>query len=54
MYSCKCQGPCLPHCYSKNNNYLLFFMIGIILGMLLYHIKVQYSYYYEYENDDEL
>ena len=44
MYCSKCQGPCLPHCYSKNNNYLLFIMIGIILGMILYHIKIQYFY----------
>lgn len=48
MYSEKCYGPCLPHCYSNNKNYLLFIMIGIILGMLLYHIKVQYCY-----NDNE-
>ena len=44
MSSSSCKGPCLPHCYSKNNNYLLFIMIGIILGMILYHIKIQYFY----------
>lgn len=42
--NCNCKGPCLPHCYLKNNNYLLFIMIGIILGMILYHIIVKYSY----------
>ena len=42
-----CKGPCLPHCYSKNNNYLLFIIAGIILGILLYHIyyiKIQDCY----------
>ena len=48
MYSDKCEGPCLPHCYSRNRNYLLFIMIGIILGIILYHIKVQY-----YNHNDE-
>ena len=38
MSSSSFQGPCLPHCYSKNKNYLLFIIVGIILGMLLYHI----------------
>jgi len=42
--NCNCKGPCLPHCYLKNNNYLLFIMIGIILGMILYHIIVKYNY----------
>lgn len=42
MSSSSCKGPCLPHCYSKNKNYLLFIIAGIILGFLLYHIKVQY------------
>ncbi len=46
MSSSSCKGPCLPHCYKKNNNYLLFIITGIVLGMLLYHIyhKVQYCY----------
>jgi hypothetical protein len=42
--NCNCKGPCLPHCYSKTNNYFLFFMIGIVLGMILYHIIVKYCY----------
>ena len=39
-----CKGPCLPHCYSKNKNSLLIIIIGIILGILLYHIKTTYCY----------
>jgi hypothetical protein len=40
MSSSSCKGPCLPHCYSKNKNYLLFIITGIFLGIILYHIKV--------------
>lgn len=32
------QGPCLPHCYSKN--ILFYIIVGVILGMLIYHIKI--------------
>lgn len=44
MSSSSCQGPCLPHCYSKNKNVLFFIIAGIILGMLLYHIKINNCY----------
>lgn len=55
MYSsiCNCKGPCLPHCYLKNNNYLLFFIIGIVLGILLYHIIVKYCYITNETNEKE-
>lgn len=42
MSSSSCKGPCLPHCYSKNKNSLLFIITGIILGILLYHISIIY------------
>ena len=41
MSSSSCKGPCLHHCYSKNKNSLLYIIIGIILGMLLYHMYSQ-------------
>jgi hypothetical protein len=44
MSSSSCKGPCLPHCYSKNKNVLFFIIVGIILGMLLYHIKINHCY----------
>jgi hypothetical protein len=37
-----CKGPCLPHCYSKNNKEFLSIIYGIVLGIILYHIKVLY------------
>ena len=28
-----CSGPCLEHCYSKNNT--LYLLIGIIIGIII-------------------
>ena len=36
----KCQGPCLPHCYSKIKIYVfLLLMVIIILSVHLYEIR---------------
>ena len=30
-----CTGPCLEHCYSKNN--IIYLLIGLIIGIIISH-----------------
>ena len=34
----KCAGPCLEHCYSKNN--IIYLFIGVIIGIII--VKIYY------------
>ena len=47
-----CNGPCLKHCYKKqnNNNIYLYIIIGIIIGIILTHL-INYLKN-SYSNDD--
>jgi len=44
-----CSGPCLEHCYSTNK--MLYLLVGIIIGFLLYKFILQQQQHQQNKNN---